>query len=155
MKKAYAIGVMGVSLVLSCLGLVGCGDGGEESEGETCERSNIECSAAAGASDAVCVNDTDCGDVESGDYRATAKDCLLNECTEAADQAQCVADCLVSTNGVTAECSACYGASAACSSDNCFAECASDGDSCECVTCQEENGCTQDFFDCSGLAVPE
>lgn len=129
---------------------VGDGDAGGESG-----RSNIECVAADGVSDAVCVNDDDCPFVEDGTFRQTAKDCLLSACLGNADQAGCTADCLVDELGASAECSACYGISGSCSADNCLEECAREGDAPECVECQAENGCTQEFFECSGLALPE
>lgn len=117
------------------------------------DRTNIPCEAAG--DDATCVNDTDCPAVEDGSLRAQAKGCLLNDCLASDDQEDCVSDCLVSTISTTSECSDCYGASAACSFENCFTECAADGDAPMCASCQSENGCLQAFFACSGLAVPE
>ncbi len=146
---------------LAAANLVWACGGSEEEEplpeggGGESGRSNIECVAAAGVSDAVCVNDDDCLFVEDGTLRATAKDCLINACLNASDRAGCTADCIASELGTTDECSACYGTSGACSADSCLAECIGDGDSPECVECQAENGCTQEFFDCSGLAQPE
>lgn len=135
--------------------LAGCGGGDDEETEDQGGRSNIECVEADGVTDAVCVNDTDCSGVEDGSHRATAKDCLLNDCGEETDKASCVADCIVTVNGATQECADCYGTSAECSSDNCFTACATNGDSPGCVSCQEENGCTSTFFSCSGLKNPE
>jgi hypothetical protein len=117
-------------------------------------RTNIPCVAATDATDPVCVNETDCASVEDGTFRATAKDCLLNNCLGDSDQAGCVAECLVHQIGVTLECSTCYGGSAECSAANCLGQCAADGDAPQCTECQAENGCTQSFFACSGLALP-
>lgn len=131
------------------------GDGDGDMGGETSARANIECEPAEGATAAACVNDTDCDFVEDGTFRATAKDCLLNSCLGNSDEGGCTADCMVEEISSTPECSACYGASAACSSENCLSECFADADSPECVSCQGENGCTESFFACSGLAEPE
>lgn len=158
MKKFALVGL--VALGLLTFNLVACdgggsGDGdGDAGDGDGDARTNIPCVAAEGV-DAACVNDTDCPAVEDGSYRATAKDCLLNNCLGEDDQATCVSDCLVEELAVTAECSTCYGTSASCSADNCLGQCAADGDAPKCTECQAENGCTQSFFACSGLAVPE
>jgi hypothetical protein len=137
------------------------GDGDGDASGGTSatggtdggDPNNIPCEAAGET--AVCVNATDCPFVEDGTLRSQAKDCLLNDCIAAEDQESCVADCLEDTISTTADCSACYGASASCSFENCFADCAADGDAPACRSCQAENGCLEDFFTCSGLAVPE
>jgi hypothetical protein len=158
MKKTVLVGL--VALGFSGFGLVACGGGdssGEETgdgDGDGEGRTNIPC-VAAEEGDTTCFNDTDCPAVEDGSYRATAKDCLLNECLNQDDEAQCVSDCLVEELGVTAECSICYGTSASCSAENCLSDCIADGDSPECAACQEESGCTPSFFSCSGLAIPE
>lgn len=115
----------------------------------------VECVPAEGVTDAVCVNDTDCPFIDENVLRPTAKDCLLNSCLNASDQASCTADCLVDELGATPECAACYGISGACSSENCLSECFADIYAPECIDCQAENGCTQSFFACSGLAEPE
>jgi hypothetical protein len=154
-KITFARGALSLVLFPAAL-LVGCGGGDdEETNDDGGGRSNIECVEADGVTDAVCVNDTDCSSVEDGSHRATAKDCLLNDCADEDDQATCVANCLVMVNGASQECADCYGTSAECSSDNCFTECATDGDSPGCVSCQEENGCSGTFFSCSGLKNPD
>lgn len=154
---AILLGVLAaVNLFVACGGSdddesTGDGDGAGGESG----RSNIECVEADGVSDAVCVNTDDCSFVEDGTLRQTAKDCLVASCLNEEDQEGCTADCIVEELGTTPECSACYGASGACSAENCLTECISDGDAPECVQCQFENGCTPAFFACSGLAVPE
>lgn len=130
------------------------GDGDGDMGGDT-SVPVVECVPAEGVTDAVCVNDTDCPFIDENVLRPTAKDCLLNSCLNASDQASCTADCLVDELGATPECAACYGISGACSSENCLSECFADIYAPECIDCQAENGCTQSFFACSGLAEPE
>lgn len=131
------------------------GDGDGDMGGDTSARANIKCEPAEGVTEAVCVNDTDCDFVEDGTFRATAKNCLLNSCLGNSDEAGCTADCMVEEISSTLECSTCYGASAACSSEHCLTECFADVDSPGCVECQADSGCTEAFFTCSGLAEPE
>lgn len=50
-------------------------------------------------------------------------------------------------------CLECYLDSAACARQYCIAECLA-GDSEGCDTCREDNGCTPDFYACSGLPNP-
>ncbi|MFT3923413.1 MAG: hypothetical protein QM778_12835 [Myxococcales bacterium] len=51
-------------------------------------------------------------------------------------------------------CLDCYIASALCARDKCLVECLS-GDSVECDTCREDQGCTPGYYTCGGLPDPQ
>lgn len=137
--------------------LVACGGGSDEEAngdgdiGGSGSTLQIECVPADGGDDAVCFNDTDCDLIDSEAMSDTAGDCLKNSCLGGEDEAGCTADCIVDEIGASPGCASCYGSSAACSGDNCLTECYANRKSPECLACQLENGCIDEYLSCSGL----
>ncbi|MCA9513861.1 MAG: hypothetical protein KC635_02860 [Myxococcales bacterium] len=101
------------------------------------------------------------GDTTKADPADIASNCGRGPCISKAlggDYAgfeTCTADCM--TNGtdtidaaeLSSGCTTCYAASARCTAEKCLQECLSAGSACD--TCRNTQGCTPDFYTCSGL----
>ena len=72
--------------------------------------------------------------------------------------AMCDEACLIAvtaniseTDGLTADCAACYGGSVACGAEFCTAQCSANTNAPLCLQCREDRGCTPGFVECSGI----
>jgi len=81
---------------------------------------------------------------------AKAKECGMG-CIADPDIVTCATPCVEEGTGLTAACSSCYVGIIGCTIQNCIAECFADAEAPACKTCQEEKGCTEAFYACSGL----
>jgi hypothetical protein len=107
----------------------------------------------------ACRNDADCALIETEQVRRFAKDCALTcrdivDCEQAAAcNRQCVGEASQNQLGgtLTPACSGCYAQAALCGLEKCYAECADDADSLDCVACSFKQGCRIPFERCSGL----
>ena len=75
-----------------------------------------------------------------------------------AEQATCVAECIAGKLSAGSapfsdSCMACYTSDVECARKSCAFECVSDPTAEKCAICRADAGCTQAFFDCSGLPV--
>jgi hypothetical protein len=107
----------------------------------------------------ACRNTGDCALIETQKVRRLAKECALS-CRGTSDCAEaelCNQNCLKSGtmqqlgSMLTDACSSCYAQAALCGLENCYAECADDADSLDCVECSFKKGCRLPFERCSGL----
>ena len=107
----------------------------------------------------ACRNAADCALIDTQKVRRLAKECALScrgtpDCGEAE---QCNQNCLRSGTmqqlggELSNACSSCYAQAALCGLENCYAECADDADSLDCVECSFKKGCRLPFEHCSGL----
>jgi hypothetical protein len=62
-------------------------------------------------------------------------------------------ECIIQETGLSDDCGACFGASAACVVKNCLTQCIGGASSPGCVSCREQN-CDPAFIDCAGV-VPQ
>lgn len=76
--------------------------------------------------------------------------CLNHECPD-----MCAIACMA-REGVelSAGCSGCYGRIVLCTIGNCLPQCINDPQAEACKECQEDKGCNDDFYDCTG-PLPE
>jgi hypothetical protein len=110
-------------------------------------------------SDNACRNEDDCALIASDKVRRLAKECALacrgsTDCGEASTcNENCLADATRNQLGgtLTEGCSGCYAQVALCALEKCYAECADDPDSLDCVACSFKQGCRIPFERCSGL----
>lgn len=103
----------------------------------------------------ACTNEADLAIIEGGTVVPTdvAGGCGLNN-LGAGDARACALHCVAQGTELSLECSSCYAATVACAIINCVGQCAADPGSAECQTCRDENGCTAEFYACSGLPEP-
>lgn len=112
--------------------------------------------AASGA----CMNDSDLAQHSSQDIPefviATAKACYISGKFEDGDYTDCIMELINDPDGInlTPECTDCYTASAVCAKAFCDIECLGPNDE-ACEACREDNGCTPNFYECSGLTQTE
>jgi hypothetical protein len=107
----------------------------------------------------ACRNDADCVLIDTEKVRRLAKECALScrGTTVCADAELCNQNCLNSATMqqlggmLTGNCASCYAQAALCGLENCYAECADDADSLDCVECSFKKGCRLPFERCSGL----
>jgi len=104
----------------------------------------------------ACTNDADLAIIgpDGGDaVAAAAGDCGLGCIAETTveDIVACAAPCMEENTDISAACAECYTGIIACSIVNCLMECAADPDSEGCSNCQDDAGCLELFFECSGL----
>jgi hypothetical protein len=88
----------------------------------------------------------------SGIAQSEGTACFLGGATEDAAFRTCTKDAVVAGSGVSDACADCYAGSALCAKNNCLTECLGGGQ--PCVDCRTTNGCTSDFYTCSGLTPP-
>lgn len=84
-----------------------------------------------------------------------AGNCGKVTCLADPDYAGCVATCVATETGLSAECGGCYAASVSCAKDNCIVPCLT-GTPAECDACRTGTNdcsldCTQIFIDCAGF----
>jgi len=105
--------------------------------------------ACAGDTLAVCTNDISSIAGECG------TDCFL-AVEDPNEQLACTLECIEgdADPDPSQGCLGCYIAAVACARANCTDVCVGAAGSAECIDCRNENGCTTDFFVCSGLPVP-
>jgi hypothetical protein len=107
----------------------------------------------------ACRDDADCVLINTQKVRRLAKECALScRGTPSCGEAElCNQNCLASGTmqqlggTLTDACSSCYAQAALCGLENCYAECADDADSLDCVECSFKKGCRLPFERCSGL----
>ena len=121
-----------------------------DSDTDTDADSDTDTDADGGTGDA-CNNTADLAILEEGEVTAAMGTCMPG-CMMSEDLADCVADCLAEDTGLSAECSACFGETAACTFDNCLTECSGGGDDPECMACVDEQ-CGDAFEACSGVPL--
>ena len=120
---------------------------------------NEQPSATYAESPNACRNTGDCTLIDTQKVRRLAKECALScrgtsNCSEAE---VCNQNCLHSATMqqlggmLSNECAGCYAQAALCGLENCYAECADDADSLDCVECSFKKGCRLPFERCSGL----
>lgn len=154
------ISALSVLAFSSALGLAGCGDDDDGSNGGTAGKGN-EPTAGAPADgnenlscdpgeETTCQNDTDCDYVIDGTARTKAQVCGKDECLTDEDP-NCARNCILRDLKMTSECAGCYADFVNCTIKHCVAACISDADSDECHECQETEGCRPTFDECSGL----
>jgi hypothetical protein len=107
----------------------------------------------------ACRNTNDCDLIATDQIRRLAKECAIG-CRGATDcdMAQtCNHNCLNSAtknqlDGTLSDgCGLCYAHVALCAFEHCYAQCADDPDSLDCVECSFKEGCRVPFEKCSGL----
>jgi hypothetical protein len=120
---------------------------------------NEQPSASYPESPNACRNAADCALIDTQKVRRLAKECALScRGTTDCDQAEtCNQNCLRSATMqqlggmLSGGCGSCYAQAALCGLENCYAECADDTDSLDCVECSFKEGCRLPFERCSGL----
>lgn len=135
-----------------------CGTDAAGAECRLCQEDNgciarfEECSGVPSNIEDACTNTDDLAIImdEMVDQSAEAATCGQMSLAEE-NPVQASRECIVTATGLSPLCSSCYAKTVGCSIENCVVECASDPDSAECATCQEDNGCISDFETCSGL----
>lgn len=80
------------------------------------------------------------------------KNCFLSGNAEDAAFRKCTKDAVIAQTSLSDSCADCYAGSALCAKNNCLAECLGGG--APCTDCRTTNGCTPDFYTCSGLTPP-
>ncbi len=149
--------------VLFCLALTGCQGSEAAPSDSVSDNEDVEgiepsvCDASDSRAEGVCVNDNDCdvidtkGESVPSQARDSAANCFFqDQCSSNDDIETCVSECMQEDIAISEACSECYAASVKCTSTNCLAKCFKPT-AAECVSCQRENGCIDDFFECSGL----
>jgi len=107
----------------------------------------------------ACLNEGDSAIIQvHGDLLGTEADDCAMACvgSEATPYIDCATPCMEETTGLSAGCSICYLGKSKCSAVHCSENCP-DGSSSgapACIACQEENGCNDAFYACSGLSRP-
>jgi hypothetical protein len=109
--------------------------------------------------DGACMNEGDMGFLDSmddgGDGDGCIKTCFegANGSDDSTPVSECVVECLVTEEGVSEDCAACFGEMMACLALECEAECMAGEDSQsspDCDTCLEAT-CQPAFMSCAGL----
>ncbi|HEY8943182.1 MAG TPA: hypothetical protein VIM73_02920, partial [Polyangiaceae bacterium] len=116
--------------------------------------SDLEAATTTGAcqndASAVCARDL------NTEAAACGQDCFAEHGDDAASLAACALQCL--KEGDEADpadaCLGCYLASVECVRVECLEDCLGNAASEACITCRAEKGCTQAFYECSGLPAP-
>jgi hypothetical protein len=116
--------------------------------------SELEAAATAGAceDDAAVV----CGRDLNFEAGLRGKACFEENPDDSAALAECTLEALKSTGASNPSdaCLGCYIASLACVQERCLSDCLADPTAQVCIDCRAREGCTQEFFDCSGLPSP-
>ncbi|HAN31785.1 MAG TPA: hypothetical protein DCQ06_09335 [Myxococcales bacterium] len=83
--------------------------------------------------------------------REAAGDCGLG-CLNHPAPDQCAIKCMLQDKGVVLSngCAGCYGGIVLCSIANCLPKCIDDAQAQVCKDCQEDKGCNDIFYDCTG-----
>jgi hypothetical protein len=116
---------------------------------------SIDRAAPADGLTEQCTNAADIAIIEGGSVNPTgaAGDCgLVNLGTD--DARVCALFCVAQATDLSDGCASCYAATVACSITNCLGACAADPGADRCTECRDAQGCTQLFYDCSGLPNP-
>ena len=105
------------------------------------------CSSSSDGEDpGACTNEADLAIICGAGFSEEVAACGTDNLTGGAEAiAMCVADDI----GLSAECSACFGATTQCTIDNCLTDCATDPLGDACATCRAEN-CDPAFNACAG-----
>jgi len=81
---------------------------------------------------------------------AKARECGLG-CLNAVDKVACAVPCITAAHNISDGCAGCYAGIIVCTVDRCLTDCIADAASEACIKCQEDQGCTPEFYTCSGL----
>jgi hypothetical protein len=101
----------------------------------------------------ACGNTGDLAIIGATDVGAALYACTLG-CASDADPEGCTAACVATDTGLSAGCSACYGALGTCTVASCLTDCAGDPTSSACVDCTTAS-CGDAFTACSGVPIDE
>lgn len=108
---------------------------------------NVPCDASR---DTTCQNETDCPFVVDGSARVAAQGCGKEDCLVSTDE-NCARDCILAQLDMSSDCASCYADFVKCTIGMCLADCISDPNSSDCLSCQVTSGCRPTFDECSGL----
>ena len=117
-------------------------------EGEHCHDGKCEPKPVEATNQ--CTGDDDLAKIQAGDPNGAATTCGLG-CLANGDPATCSMECVTTETGLSEGCAGCYVETIVCTIDNCVGDCAVDPSSDACTTCQNDSGCIERFYACSGL----
>jgi len=150
-----------------------CGEGGEPIVGTPCGPTDLCYNATCIPASAV-----NSGDTAAPPTPDVIKPVKQNQCTNSADRAiindpkinqhaeaeKCVVDCigagdvyacgeicLVDATGLSTGCSSCYVNLERCAIERCLTPCAAGSATKGCISCKQEQGCSDGFDQCSGI----
>jgi hypothetical protein len=116
--------------------------------------SQLEAAAMPGA----CREDTAevCGRDLNTEAGKAGQGCFADFSNDPQGLAGCVLEALKSSEDPSPSdaCLGCYIASVACVQERCLADCLEDPNSMKCIQCRFDEGCTPEFFACTGLPSP-
>ncbi|MFT6396262.1 MAG: hypothetical protein ACJAYU_001005 [Bradymonadia bacterium] len=134
-----------------------CGDDSSDFGWQGCaEESCSEVRSCLGISTAegACTNSADTivlAETGTDAITGVMGDCSIG-CFSGGDPASCISECVEGDTGLSADCSACFGATGACTLSSCLFDCISP-DSPGCASCVESS-CGEAFSECAGLGFP-
>jgi len=126
----------------------------------TCEADGTCYAGACLPSVDACLNQEDLAIIQdqAAMLGTEADDCAAG-CvgSEATPYIDCATPCMEETTGLSAGCSICYLGKSKCTAVHCPEDCLEGSNSSApvCIACQEENGCSDTFYACSGLMPDE
>ncbi|HEX3776857.1 MAG TPA: hypothetical protein VHV51_20435 [Polyangiaceae bacterium] len=112
--------------------------------------------SAQTASAGKCASKSDVASICSNDVNSAAETCGTSCFPMSGDQDACVSQCLNSMvlPVLSDACVSCYVADVGCARTHCAVQCVGDASGKVCMSCRQDAGCIDAFYDCTGLPNP-